>query len=123
VELQREFMKMQMERERLRMLESKLALLQNLFTGVMKVGNQRVAFDSMGRKYTVGSTVYGFQIVDVQDDGVVVAFGNQVFKVPISSGVQEKKKTQEEFQPAPAVEPPPPAMGPMGMETPPVPIQ
>jgi len=124
LELQKEYMRMQMERERLRSLERKLALLQNLFTGVMKVGDQRVAFDSMGRKYSVGSTVYGFQIVDVQDDGVVVAFGEQAFKVPISSGIPTKKKENTEFQAAsPAPAPEEPAAPPMPMEAPPVPVQ
>jgi|GEM_PF-3974798 len=103
----RELIRMQMERERLRMLENRLSLLQNLFAGVMQVGDRKVAFDSAGRKYFIGSTVYGFRILDIQSDGIVVAFGPQVFKVPLSSGIPEKgKNIQSSFQ-QPTLPPPP----------------
>ncbi|ADU97748.1 hypothetical protein Theam_1792 (plasmid) [Thermovibrio ammonificans HB-1] len=131
LELQKEYLRMQMERERLQNLERKLSLLQNLFTGVMSVGGQKVAFDSMGRKYTVGSTVYGCRIVDILNDGVVVAYDGHVFKVPISASTPEKsKKTSQSqiasgpsAQPAPPQVPPAPVPPPPPMEVPPVPVQ
>jgi len=111
LELQKEYLRLREQRERFRELQSKLSTLQSLFTGVMKVGNNWVAFDSEGRKYSVGSVVYGFVISKILPDGVVVSSPEGVFKVPISAVLPEKKTqqaNQQQFQPPPPPPPPPP---------------
>ena len=101
VELQRKYLEMRVQRERLRELQMKLSKLQSLFTGVMKVGNTWVAFDSQGRKYTEGTVVYGFAVERILPDGVVVASPEGEFKIPISAALPESKKktSQSEFNP------------------------
>lgn len=122
VELQKKYLEMRYQRERLRELQAKLSKLQSLFTGVMKVGNSWVAFDSQGRRYTEGSVVYGFVVERILPDGVVVASPEGEFKIPISASLPEKKSSRSEFNPpqppapvseeAPPVETPPPEVPP-----------
>jgi len=109
LEFRKRYLQIRLERENLMRLEAKLSALQNLFTGVMQVGSKKVAFDSYGRKYTVGSVVDGARILEILDDGVVVGYGGHVFKVPIASAVAEKKKSASQFN-APAESVPPPAI-------------
>jgi len=119
--LQQKYWQMRMERENLMMMEQKLSRLQNLFTGVMKVGDKEVAFDGEGRKYTVGSVVDGFKILQISDDGIVVGGFGRIFKLPISSTIEGggKKTAVNNFQPPP----PQPAPQPMPEQLPPPPVQ
>jgi len=79
----------QLKQREQQLLQAKLSYLQNLFTGIVDINGQRVAFDSVGRKYTKGVAVEGMQIVDILPDGVVVADPNtkSLYKVPIGSGL------------------------------------
>jgi len=109
-ELKEKLFQIQLKRQQDRLLSYKLAYLQNLFTGVMEINGRKIAFDGQGRKYTPGSSVEGFQIVKIDDDGVVVVspYGG-TYKVPISSSISEGKnsdQTPSAFQPPQPLVPP-----------------
>ncbi len=80
------------ERQKL-LMERKLELLQNLFTGVVDISGRRVALDTAGRKYTVGSYVYGLRIKRINYDSIVVTDGSKNYTVPLSSGLAVGKKS------------------------------
>lgn len=119
---QLEFYKLQLKKRELERKKVELSQLLNLFTGVAEVGGKKVAFDKFGKKYTVGSYVNGFKIVDISDTGITVADSTgETYVVPLASAEVKEKNAQSPFGPPPTetpeLAPPPPPV-----EQPPLPI-
>jgi predicted RNase H-like nuclease (RuvC/YqgF family) len=101
----RQLLEYQMRQRELQRIERELKLLQGLFTGIFEVNGKKVVFDKYGRKYTEGSMALGMRIVEIQDDGITVEDRTgEVFKIPLSSAMEEKK-TMTSFT-GPEVSPP-----------------
>ena len=122
---QLEFYKLQLKKRELERKKRELSQLLSLFTGVAEVGGKKVAFDKFGKKYTVGSYINGFRIVDISDAGITVEDSTgQTYVVPLASAEVKEKSTQSPFGPPETgtggeMLPPPP---PPPVEQPPVPI-
>jgi len=101
----KQLLEYQMRQRELQRIERELKLLQGLFTGIFEVNGKKVVFDKYGRKYTEGSMALGMRIVEIQDDGITVEDRTgEVFKIPLSSAMEEKK-TMTSFT-GPEVSPP-----------------
>ena len=96
-------LQLKLRQQQQRLLSAKLSYIQNLFTGIVEVNGQRVAFDSFGRRYVTGSYVEGFRIAQILPDSIIVE-GNitegvsVTYKIPISSGLASSGKGKNKNQ-------------------------